>query len=512
MSRPSIRWLLLGVAGASLVLPLLALLLLRLLDPYLVQQTERQLNAEAVWIGEFYRAAWCRAHGVPPGDPRPPERASEPFTPYEGQLRNLRQLAPPMPHELPKRRGPSPLASDGAALSGHLRSAQIFNLSGVRVLDETGCAIASSREQLDYCFSSLPEVRRALSGVHATAIRERISDEPHPPVGGVRRRGDLRVFVAHPVFNAGRLIGAVWLSRTAESGLEFIFKQRRDLFYGGIFLICGIVGISAIFAGSIIRPLRRMANAAEALARGESPPPLSAIPAPREIHALGSAFDTLTQRLQERARYVGDFAAHVSHELKTPLTSIRGAVELLLEQGPAMHDAQRERFLTNIDAAAARTARLVERLLLLARLENPSELAPTESMTVDAWLEQAALRWGKDVTFEATPDARTIARPLLELDSVLGNLIDNALRYRRLQPVRVLLEARADQLCVTVTDDGPGISPENQARLFERFFTTERDRGGTGLGLSIVKAIAESHAGTVEVTSTPAGTEVSVLM
>jgi two-component system sensor histidine kinase ChvG len=202
----------------------------------------------------------------------------------------------------------------------------------------------------------------------------------------------------------------------------------------------------------------------------------------------------------------------VSHELKTPLTSIRGAVELLLEQGSAMHDAQRERFLTNIDAAAARTARLVERLLLLARLENPSELVPTESMSVDAWLEQAAPRWGKDVTFEATPDARLIARPLLELDSVLGNLIDNALRYRRLQPVRVTLEAKADQLHVTVTDDGPGISPENQARLFERFFTTERDRGGTGLGLSIVKAIAESHGGRVEVTSTPAGTQVNVLM
>jgi two-component system sensor histidine kinase ChvG len=202
----------------------------------------------------------------------------------------------------------------------------------------------------------------------------------------------------------------------------------------------------------------------------------------------------------------------VSHELKTPLTSIRGAVELLLEQGAAMHDAQRERFLTNIDAAAARTARLVERLLLLARLENPTELVPTESVTVGAWLEQTALRWGHDVAFEATPSARSMTRPLLELDSVIGNLVDNALRYRRLQPVRVTLEARADQLHVTVTDDGPGISPENQARLFERFFTTERDRGGTGLGLAIVKAIAESHGGRVEVTSAPTGTEVSALM
>jgi signal transduction histidine kinase len=320
------------------------------------------------------------------------------------------------------------------------------------------------------------------------------------------------VFVAHPVFNADQLIGVVWLSRTAESGLEFLVTQRRGLFYGGIFLIACVLGVSALFAGSIIRPLRRMARAAESLARGESPPPLAAIPAPREIHALGSAFDILTRRLQDRARYVGAFAAHVSHELKTPLTSIRGAVELLLDQGSAMDEPQRERFLTNIDAAAARTARLVERLLLLARLENPAGAVPTESTSVAAWLQQNTVRWGSEVTFEATHDAQSLVRPLLELDSVLGNLVDNALRYRRVAPVRVALAARADKLDVTVTDDGPGISPENQARLFERFFTTERDRGGTGLGLSIVKAIAESHGGKAEVTSSPSGTQVSVVM
>jgi signal transduction histidine kinase len=177
----------------------------------------------------------------------------------------------------------------------------------------------------------------------------------------------------------------------------------------------------------------------------------------------------------------------VSHELKTPLASIRGAVELLLDQGSAMDEPQRERFLTNIDAAAARTTRLVERLLFLARLENPSDPIPAESATLGAWLEQNTLRWHGHVVFQSTPAAQSLVRPLLELDSVLGNLVDNALRYRRVAPVRVTLEARADKLHVTVSDDGPGISPENQTRLFERFFTTERDSGGTGLGLSSSK-------------------------
>jgi signal transduction histidine kinase len=149
---------------------------------------------------------------------------------------------------------------------------------------------------------------------------------------------------------------------------------------------------------------------------------------------------------------------------------------------------------------------------LLARLENPSDAVPSESTSVAAWLEQGALRWGANVAFEATETAKAVVRPVLELDSVLGNLVDNALRYRRTEVVQVALDASAEQLHLTVSDDGPGISPENQTRLFERFFTTERDRGGTGLGLSIVKAIAESHGGKVEVRSSASGTEVSVLM
>jgi len=218
----------------------------------------------------------------------------------------------------------------------------------------------------------LPEVIAALGGRHATAIRQRNSDEPPPPLGSLRRRGDLRVFVAHPVFDNGELIGAIWLSRTAESGLEFLVKQRRGLFYGGLLLMGSMLVVSALFAGFIIRPLERMAVSASSLAHGERSPQLSAIVAPKEIHALGVAFDALTSKLQERARYVSDFAAQVSHELKTPLTSIRGAFELLREPGPGMEEVQRQRFLTNMDAAAERTERLVERLLLLARLENPS--------------------------------------------------------------------------------------------------------------------------------------------
>lgn len=512
MNRLSIRWLLLGVAAASLLLPLLGFLLLRLLDPHLVQQTERQLNAEAALVAEFYRGLWGETTRQPLGDPRPPARRAHPYAPAGTPLRRLKELAAPIPRELPMRREPSPMASGGDELSERLRSAQIFNLSGIRVLDSEGCVVASSRGQIGQCLTVLAEVRKALQGTHTTVIRARNSDEPAPPLGSLRRRGDLRVFVAQPVFNDGQLIGAIWLSRTAESGLEFLVKQRRGLFYGSLLLMASVLSLSALFAGLIIRPLQRMARAAAALSRGESRPPLSSIPAPKEVHALGAAFDVLTARLQERARYVSEFAAHVSHELKTPLTSIRGALELLLDSGATMEEDQRRRFLNNMDAAAARTERLVERLLLLARFENPGERPATEVVLVGEWVERNRSRWGETVQFDGTAEGRALVRPGLELDAVLGNLIDNALRYRRVAPVRVHVAAEAEWLHLTVSDDGPGISESNQTRLFVRFFTTERDRGGTGLGLAIVKAIAEGHHGRAEVQSGPEGTTVGVRM
>lgn len=511
MRRLSIRWLLLGVAGASLLLPVLAFVLLRLLDPYLVQQTEKQLNAEAALIAESYRTLWCRALGRAAGDPRPPNRSRDSFVAEEPQIRDLGKLAPPMPAELPARSRPAVPPLDGAELSSQLARAQLVNLSGVRVLDSSGCARASSRGQIDRCFGELPEVIAALGGLHATAIRQRTSDEPLPPLGSLRRRGDLRVFVAHPVFDSGELIGAIWLSRTAESGLEFLVKQRRGLFYGGLLLMGSVLVVSALFAGFIIRPLGRMAASASLLTRGEASPELSAIVAPKEIHALGVAFDALTSKLQMRARYVSDFAAQVSHELKTPLTSIRGALELLREPGPSMEESQRQRFFANMDAAAERTERLVERLLLLARLENPSERLTSDPVSLGSWLEANRRRW-TDVDFQMDPAAIPVERSALELDSIVGNLVDNALRYRRETAVQVRFESRPPWLVIHVSDDGPAISAANRSRLFVRFFTTERDRGGTGLGLAIVKATAEGRGGRVQLTSDDLGTRVAVTL
>ena len=512
--RFSIRWLLLGVAGASLFVHALAIFSLRSFDALLVRQTERELNAQAALVAAIVQHSWTEARGHVPGNPRDKWHLQDTYTPLSSTIVDLDHVAPPLPDPLPSsEQQRTPQEQEIAdRISAILRNAQVFNLSGVRVLDSRGCVLASSRAQFERCFSGVPEVERALSGRSSAVLRQRVSDEPPPPLHSFGRRGELRVFVAQPVWNDGQVLGVVLLSRTAESAVEWLFKRRRDAFYGILLLFSLAVSVSLGFSLLITRPLSKMRRRLQDASTGGELLALSEISAPAEIHLLGVALDQRAKMLDEKTRYVAEFAANVSHELKTPLTSIRGAVELLTEQGESMSAEQRAKFLTNIDDAALRTSRLVTRLLKLARLEARQEYIDDE-VELLTWLEGLRESYGDSIAVEMNaPESTVISASALE--SIVTNLIDNARRYARNLPVRVMFELgqedRSGLIHLVVSDDGPGIRPEDQSRLFERFFTTERDRGGTGLGLSIVQATAQNRGGRVSIRSGAQGTVVEV--
>ena len=150
-------------------------------------------------------------------------------------------------------------------------------------------------------------------------------------------------------------------------------------------------------------------------------------------------------------------------------------------------------------------------MLELARVES-EEQEPAEALDVHAAAAALLERYAPHVelVLHEAPKTVQIAEP--HLRAVLVNLVENALRHGAGQPVQVRLGSRDQRLTISVRDHGPGISDANQARLFQRFFTTERDRGGTGLGLSIVKAIAEARGGEVSADSGPSGSTFHVLL
>ena len=506
-SGPRLRWWLLGANLFVLLAPLSAIVGLRLYETLLVRQTERQLIAQSVLIGEAWRERWLAARSVEePPSFRPPARAADPFIPVEPVANLASGVQPPQPTELPEcSPGDGPERRAGEAVEPLLRRAQVFNLSAARVLDAQGCVVATSRGDTDRSLAGLPEVAAALGGRYSAVARERLSDEPLPPISDVRSRGAIRVFTALPVFSDGKVVAVVRMSRTSLDALTSLWHSRRGLLLAAATTVLTALLVSLVFGTLIARPLRIIARTADVVAQGGNaslPEPSRWTPA--EVASLRQSLATMTERLRDRARDLAEYAAEVTHELKGPITAIRGAAELLREQWQAMDGAQRERFLANIDVDAARMERLVNRLLDLARIGSAPEAA--DRVDVAGFFRSLAERFGEAVTLEVRRPPARVAIGADHLHSAVQNLIENAVRHRGQRPVEVTVDGRDGRLVVAVRDHGPGISEANQPRIFQRFFTTCPDEGGTGLGLAIVKAVAERYRGAVTWQTGPDGT------
>jgi two-component system phosphate regulon sensor histidine kinase PhoR len=234
----------------------------------------------------------------------------------------------------------------------------------------------------------------------------------------------------------------------------------------------------------------------------------------REGAATGDWLLTIRDLEPERAmaNLRREFVANVSHELKTPLTSIRGYAETLLERG--LEDVEnRERFVETIRAQAVRLEAIVEDLLELADLDRPDAALEVKSWDLAevvrdmaAGFEETAARRGLDLELAVRPGLRaSFDRKRVEV--ALRNLLDNAIKYTDSGTVRIAADAGPSALRVSVTDTGRGIPAQHLPRVFERFYRVDRGRsratGGTGLGLSIVKHAIELHGGRVGVESAP---------
>jgi two-component system phosphate regulon sensor histidine kinase PhoR len=210
--------------------------------------------------------------------------------------------------------------------------------------------------------------------------------------------------------------------------------------------------------------------------------------------------------LRRLMRVRQDFVANVSHELRTPMTIIRGMAENLLDEEDA---ATKERNLNKIMVEVDRLSSITQDLLILSTAESaPVRKADCNIADVIGsvvWqLSTKANNKGLLLSYDG-PDALMILANPTQMTQVVMNLIDNAITYTSEGEVVVRLETHGEEICLTVSDTGSGISSEHLPRIFERFYRADKSRsralGGTGLGLSIVKHIVEAHDGEVTVES-----------
>jgi two-component system OmpR family sensor kinase len=267
-----------------------------------------------------------------------------------------------------------------------------------------------------------------------------------------------------------------------------------------------------------LRPLRRIEETADAITAGDLSHRVDHPDPQTEVGRVGSALNEMLDRIEASDRRLRRFVADASHELRTPLAAVRAYAELF-SRGASTRPEDLERSMSGIRREAERMSLLVDDLLLLARLDEGRslerksvDLAAVVSDAVDA-----ARVVEPDRSIDLSVEPATVTGDEARLRQVVDNLLANARAHTPTRtPVSVELQRVDGQAALTVADRGPGLTEEQAARVFERFYRADSSRtrasGGAGLGLSIVSAVIEAHGGAAEARPTPGGGATFVIM
>ena len=321
--------------------------------------------------------------------------------------------------------------------------------------------------------------------------------------------GEDLFFVAVPVLSGDERVGAVRISAPESIVDDRVADRLRGLLFVALLSLAIASAVAWLFAGSVVRPLRRLHTASECLAGGDLTTRAPTDEGPREIRDVAESFNSMAARTEQLVDRQRAFAGTASHQLRTPLTALR----LRLEQLAV--DAEGDETLgATVDSALAETDRLhrmIEGLLALSRAEDTAvgpeavDLSEAVLARADHWrplAEESAVRI--DV---AAPRGVTVSVVPGGAEQIIDNLVDNALEVSP-AGARLSLTVVAGPTMseLHVIDEGPGLSESDRVDAFERFWRAgDAAPGGTGLGLAIVRQLANASGGTAELREAPAG-------
>ena len=321
---------------------------------------------------------------------------------------------------------------------------------------------------------------------------------------------DLRVFYA-PITFGGEVVGVLLVGRTVAPE-QAILRQLAVNFVWLAVAALGVgAGIGYWLAGVALRPIQEATSTALAITRTGSLERRVPIAASRndEVGILISTFNEMLGRLQELFEKERRFSGDISHELRSPLTTILGNIGLL-KRKTGLPSAERAEMIEEIESEAQRMRRLISDLLLLAQadanLTISKEPVELDTMLLDVY-RQTRRRAGDREVHLSHEDQAIVQGDADRLRQMLDNLVDNAIQYSPPGArIDLSLECRGTMAQLTVADTGHGIAAEDLPYIFDRFYRADKARsrsaGGTGLGLSIVKWVVNAHWGEIDVQST----------
>jgi two-component system OmpR family sensor kinase len=301
------------------------------------------------------------------------------------------------------------------------------------------------------------------------------------------------------------------------ASLRQVFNIFGDTFLvplvqAGLIGLVLATGLALLISGSVARPLGRMSRAARHIAEGNYRQRVR-VNGPREVRALAVSFNDMAARVASSQQAQRDFMANVSHDLRTPLTSIQGFSQAIVD-GVAADPASAQHAAQIIYDEAARLHRMVESLLDMARIEAGQVDMTAHAVALGDLLhaigERMALKAQEKhlaLVMDIPPDLPRIAGDGDRLAQVFTNLLDNAIKHTHAGQITLCAEADERGIAVTVRDTGEGIPAADLPRIFERFYRVDKSRqpnqrrSGMGLGLAITRQIVEAHGGAIQVAS-----------
>lgn len=386
-------------------------------------------------------------------------------------------------------------------------SARIYDLRkkavdlDVYITDASGQVVLDTRRRsaVGEDYSRYHDVKLTLEGQYGARASRRDPADPFSTA----------LHIGAPLHRDGRIVGALSVVKPTVN-IETFLELARPAFVRAALLTLGVAALLGFAVSYLLtRPIDRLERYADGIGMGEHPP----FPklGSTEIAGLGLALRRMQEALEGR-QYAEEYVQTLTHELKSPLSAIRGAAELLQEKMPPQQQA---RFIANIRGEAERIAHIVDRMLELARLENRREKPEMEPVELSAMVRTVAeshepLLTGKNLRLEAAvPDGLTIAGNPFLLHQALENLVQNAIEFSPAGGVvGVTVSEDRDRVTIAVSDEGPGIPDYALDRIFERFYSLGRPdtgRKSTGLGLNFVREVAKSHGGAIQVGNRPGG-------
>ncbi|MBR1203861.1 MULTISPECIES: ATP-binding protein [unclassified Bradyrhizobium] len=502
--RPSLGLVIFTVLASVAVLPLMGLFFFRLYDNQLIHQTQAELIAQSRVLAAIY-AEHVKARlgdGIPLGATVPQEALPDPddqVTPIRPALDLAgNDLLRRRPDALPAAKPADPAYVEiGTALMPIILETQKVTLAGFRILDPQGVVIAG-RQEVGQSLALIEEVAAALGGQYSAALRIRMPDKPPPPIYSISRGVGVHVFSAMPVIVNDHVAGVIYTSRTPSNIFDHLYQERGKFLLATLAVLLATIAIGLMFSRTVTRPMRELVDRAVRIGRGDRNAfqPLQHY-GTRELAQLSDSFLDMAQQLSRRSDYIATFSAHLTHELKSPLTSIRGAAELLQDSLQSKSDtltrSEQQSFISNILGDVARLDAMSQRLRELARAESAPQNEQTSLSGVIANLKS---RFAQRTIVASGDLDGPIGMSGEKALIVLAHLADNAFRHNA-KLVQLEATAGASTVRVTVSNDGDAISNANGDKIFDAFFTTRRDSGGTGMGLAIAQAVMVSHGGTI---------------